>query len=148
LKYRTIEISGIGVELPVETLTSSGLPAVSIQALKNLAGKVSVNCDEIEEEEDFIPGGFDAVLTSAGVEDVIKTDKQSDEDLSVYGKAYQAFNGGQEGKEACKAIAALCEISAIDTLISSFIQPLQVSAHCLVFSYVMSSLNCEIVIIC
>ena len=148
MKFRTIEISGIGVELPVETLTSSGLPAVSMQALKNLAGKVSVNCDEVEEEEDFIPGGCDAVLTSAGVEDSRKTEKKSEEDLTVYGKAYHAFNGGQDGKEACKAIAALCEISAIDTLISSFIQPLQVSVYCLVISYVILSVNCNLFIFC
>ena len=40
-----------------------------------------------------------------------------EEDLSVYGKAYEAFGKGQEGKEACMALAALCEVASINTLI-------------------------------
>lgn len=48
------------------------------------------------------------------------------EDLSVYGKAYEAFGKGQEGKEACMALAALCEVASINTLLSNFIEPLQV----------------------
>lgn len=125
LKFRSVEICGIGVELPFDILTSSGLPAVSIQAMKNLAGKVSIDYSEVEEEGEFIPGDADMVLTSAGIEGSEEPEDQKEEDLSAYGKAYHAFKGGQEGKEACKAIAALCEVSAIDTLISSFIQPLQ-----------------------
>eukprot|EP00250_Pteridium_aquilinum_P010412 c19366_g1_i1 orf=224-3553(-) len=124
LKYRSMELCGIGVKLPCDMLTSGGLPAVSMQALKSLAGKVSVDCTGMENEE-FIPGDTDAVLTSEGLEGSEESRKQKQEDISAYGQAYHAFNGGQEGKEACKAIAALCEVSAIDTLISGFIQPLQ-----------------------
>lgn len=61
-----------------------------------------------------------ALLTSAGVE----TDHE--QDLSVYGKAYEAFHKGQKGKEACMALAALCEVASINTLLSNFIEPLQV----------------------
>lgn len=68
--------------------------------------------DDIEESE--------SLLTSAGVE------TEHEEDLSVYGKAYQAFGGGLEGKEACMALAALCEVASINTLLSNFIEPLQV----------------------
>ncbi|KAJ0578712.1 putative DNA-directed DNA polymerase [Helianthus annuus] len=44
---------------------------------------------------------------------------------SDYGTAYVAFGGGSEGHEACHAIAALCEVCSIDSLISNFILPLQ-----------------------
>uniref|UniRef100_A0A0E0GKN2 DNA-directed DNA polymerase n=1 Tax=Oryza nivara TaxID=4536 RepID=A0A0E0GKN2_ORYNI len=47
---------------------------------------------------------------------------------SVSGDALRslaAFGGGKKGKEACHAIAALCEICSIDSLISNFILPLQ-----------------------
>ncbi|KAL3138383.1 hypothetical protein ABBQ32_006185 [Trebouxia sp. C0010 RCD-2024] len=42
-----------------------------------------------------------------------------------YGRAYAAFGGGRDGLEACAAIDALCELGAIDTLLSNFIKPLQ-----------------------
>jgi hypothetical protein len=44
----------------------------------------------------------------------------------VCGRAFGAFGGGRKGLEACAALDALCDISAIDTLLSSFILPLQV----------------------
>ncbi|MCO5595495.1 hypothetical protein L7F22_049539 [Adiantum nelumboides] len=125
LKNRTIEICGIGAKLPCLSLTCGGLPAVGMQVLKSLAGKVSVDYVGTEDEEEFIPGEAGAELTSEGVKDSKVSKEPKQEDLSVYGPAYDAFNGGEEGKEACKAIAALCEVSAIDTLISGFIQPLQ-----------------------
>ncbi|KAH7427135.1 hypothetical protein KP509_10G031600 [Ceratopteris richardii] len=125
LKYRSINICGIGKKLPCDLFTSGGLPAVSMQALRNLAGKVSVDYLTADDEEPFIPGEADAILTSAGAQGSQKLDDLHQEDLSAYGQAYSAFGGGHEGKEACRAIAALCEVSAIDTLISGFIQPLQ-----------------------
>eukprot|EP00898_Chlorokybus_atmophyticus_P002773 jgi/Chlat1/3497/Chrsp23S03689 len=42
-----------------------------------------------------------------------------------YGKAYDAFGGGDPGAAACKAIQALCQISSINTLLSNFILALQ-----------------------
>lgn len=127
-KNISIEIRGIDVELPSDICTSGGLPAVSMPALKALAGKVPIDCSEVEDDlEELISQESDEsmVLTSAGVMASAKIADMEEEDLSVYGAAYHAFKGGQEGKEACKAIAALCEVSAIDTLITTFIQPLQ-----------------------
>jgi hypothetical protein len=43
-----------------------------------------------------------------------------------YGKLYATFGGGREGLEACAAVEALCEVGAIDKLLSAFIVPLQV----------------------
>jgi DNA polymerase-1 len=43
-----------------------------------------------------------------------------------YGKMFAVMGGGVEGLRACAAIEALLEVSAIDTLLSSFILPLQV----------------------
>lgn len=43
----------------------------------------------------------------------------------VYGKAYNHFNGGEKGAEACKAIFALHEISSTNTMLTNFILPLQ-----------------------
>ncbi|XP_024528617.1 DNA polymerase I A, chloroplastic/mitochondrial [Selaginella moellendorffii] len=120
-KYRSISLEGIDVQLPVETFTPSGWPAVSGAVLKSLAGNVVTDYDEEEDEAEFSPEAS-TFITSGGVEG---TDGDKSEDLSAYGKAYGAFGGGEEGKKACMAIAALCELSSIDTLISNFIQPLQ-----------------------
>ncbi|KAI8477361.1 MAG: hypothetical protein J3K34DRAFT_373247 [Monoraphidium minutum] len=42
-----------------------------------------------------------------------------------YGKMYAAMGGGREGLWACAALEKLCEVSAIDKLLSAFIVPLQ-----------------------
>ncbi|XP_024364019.1 DNA polymerase I B, chloroplastic/mitochondrial isoform X2 [Physcomitrium patens] len=125
-KTKPMVITGLanhGIKIPVETYTSSGWPAVGGAAIRALAGKVSIDYSDIDDdaaegvlEVDTEP---EVSLTSAGVE----TDHE--EDLSVYGKAYKAFLGGQEGKEACMALAALCEVASINTLLSNFIEPLQ-----------------------
>jgi DNA polymerase-1 len=90
---------------------------------KALAGKVAIEYSDLDSDSDLdLPEDVvesEALLTSAGVEG------EQEEDISVYGKAYAAFGGGQEGKEACMALAALCEVASINTLISNFIQPLQ-----------------------
>ena len=41
------------------------------------------------------------------------------------GSLYTAFSDHKEGLEACAAVEALIEISAIETLLASFIVPLQ-----------------------
>lgn len=41
------------------------------------------------------------------------------------GTLYPAFGGGTAGLRACAAVDALCEVGAIDTLLSNFIIPLQ-----------------------
>lgn len=92
------------LEAPIETdvYTASGWPSVGGDVLRTMAGKVSAVYDFTDES------GFE--------------DSQS----AAYGTAYAAFGGGQEGKEACHSIAALCEVCSIDSLISNFILPLQV----------------------
>lgn len=47
------------------------------------------------------------------------------DDPPVYGSAYEAFGGGEVGREACVALEALCRMGAIDTMLSNFILPLQ-----------------------
>jgi len=42
-----------------------------------------------------------------------------------YGTAYEAFGGGEVGAEACSALDSLCRVSAIETMLSTFIVPLQ-----------------------
>jgi DNA polymerase-1 len=72
-----------------------------------------------------------AQLLTSGVVNVGEKRLGSEEevDSSIYGTAYNAFGGGKSGREACHAIAALCEVSSINTLISNFLQPLQVGMH-------------------
>ena len=112
-KYRTIELFSIVEGLEPEIFTASGWPSVSGDALRILAGKLKT---------DLV---YKVVDTEDGDSEIIEDDV---EDITTYGTAYKAFGGGKKGKEACYAIAALCEICSIDSLISNFILPLQVRA--------------------
>lgn len=105
-KFCNIKLCQIESKLEPEMYTASGWPSVSGDALKTLAGKVSAEFDFTDEAEVLDP-------------------KEKDKE-AAYGTAYAAFGGGQKGKEACHAIAALCEVCSIDSLISNFILPLQV----------------------
>ncbi|CAN6241070.1 unnamed protein product [Urochloa humidicola] len=113
-KYRTIELFGIVEDLRADIFTASGWPSVSGDALRNLAGKVPSDLvyttDDVNEDE----CGSGSEIADCDLEDT-----------SSYGTAHEAFGGGKKGKEACHAIAALCEICSIDSLISNFILPLQ-----------------------
>lgn len=116
-KFRTIKLCSIVEDLKIDMFTPSGWPSVSGDALKTLAGKIPTDHiyttdDDQEHDED-----------SSGSE----LPEQDIEDTSSYGTAYEEFGGGKKGKGACHAIAALCEICSIDSLISNFILPLQVS---------------------
>ncbi|CAI9773443.1 unnamed protein product [Fraxinus pennsylvanica] len=113
-KYRKITLhKPLDVNIEADVYTASGWPSVSGGVLKNLAGKVSVDYDFMDEESvEEVP--------NAGVGEAFKNPDKSD-----YGAAYTAFGGGQAGVEACHAIAALCEVCSIDSLISNFILPLQ-----------------------
>jgi DNA polymerase-1 len=115
-KYRTIELFSIVEDLKPEIFTASGWPSVSGDALRNLAGKLKTDFVYIKEDAE----DDEYVSDSENFEDDV-------EDITAYGTAYKAFGGGKKGKEACYAIAALCEICSIDSLISNFILPLQVS---------------------
>lgn len=118
LKLRAIKLNSIGYNLNVDMHTASGWPSVSGAALKALAGKVSAEYDFIEalnidlEDEDGKPSEIE--------------DEPVEIDNSAYGTAFAAFPTEEEGREACHAIAALCEVCSIDSLISNFILPLQV----------------------
>ncbi|CAA3033489.1 DNA polymerase I B, chloroplastic mitochondrial-like [Olea europaea subsp. europaea] len=113
-KYRKITLhKPLDVNIEADVYTASGWPSVSGGVLKNLAGKVSVDFNFIDEES------VEEVPNAGGGE------AWKDPDKSDYGAAYTAFGGGQAGVEACHAIAALCEVCSIDSLISNFILPLQ-----------------------
>ena len=135
----------------VDVFTPSGWPAVSTPVLRTLAGKPgaaqgaldagspSAEGEEVgiddETEWDAHALGFEPDLAEDGTEGLLGnelpiTDSSFEEVLREqeaggYGKAYSAFGGGQAGLSACAAIDALCDMAAIDTLLSNFIVPLQ-----------------------
>lgn len=106
-KYRTITLHRL-FDKPLKTdiYTASGWPSVSGDALKALAKRFS------EESEGK------------------KSDL--DEDLD---KLDHLEARGKQRIEASQAISALCEVCSIDSLISNFILPLQVSCNILFISY-------------
>ncbi|KAK7387061.1 hypothetical protein VNO78_27551 [Psophocarpus tetragonolobus] len=117
-KFRDIKLNSIGYHLNVEMYTPSGWPSVSGDALKVLAGKVSAEYDFNDE----------ACNVDLDVEDGNPSQNEvlpAEIDNSAYGTAFSCFPTEDEGREACHAIAALCEVCSIDSLISNFILPLQ-----------------------
>ncbi|CAL9169995.1 unnamed protein product [Musa hybrid cultivar] len=127
-KCHTIVLNKICEDLQTDMYTAGGLPSVSGYALKVFAGKVSNN-------QNFL---IDDASDQSGSDEEVNDDHDSteemtemsyvlthDEDTSDYGTAYKAFGGGKEGRAACQAIAALCDVCSIDSLISNFIVPLQ-----------------------
>uniref|UniRef100_A0A0E0MPY5 DNA-directed DNA polymerase n=1 Tax=Oryza punctata TaxID=4537 RepID=A0A0E0MPY5_ORYPU len=110
-KYRTIELCSIVEDLKTDLCTGNGWPQVSVDALKSLAGEIPTKyiytTDDIQEDDEDTSGS------------------ENPDGDSSYGTAYDAFGGGKNGKEACHAIAALCQICSIKLLISTFILPLQ-----------------------
>ncbi|KAI6687469.1 hypothetical protein NL676_024297 [Syzygium grande] len=128
LKYRNITLRSIGVQLPAEIYTPSGWPSVSGDALKNLAGKVSAEyffTDDFSNLESGVDGEDISPLETGEALGVQGSTASRNIDTSVYGTAFVAFHNEDEGREACHAIAALCEVCSIDSLISNFILPLQ-----------------------
>lgn len=123
-KFRKIKLHAICSGLQTETYTASGWPSVCGDALKTLAGKISMEYDFIEDDNTELDENMDESATIAEVSDK-KSGNFSKNSENSYGTAYQAFGGGAEGQEACHAIAALCEVCSIDSLISNFILPLQ-----------------------
>ena len=140
-KFRNMTLRSFDAEIPVEMYTPSGWPSVSGDALKIIAGKVSADFDFVDDA--------DCDVETTAIEDIDEVPgtqgpkESEDTDISAYGTAYDAFGGGQAGREACHAIAALCEVCSIDSLISNFILPLQViytailyyHANCFVFFF-------------
>ncbi|XP_022716927.1 DNA polymerase I A, chloroplastic/mitochondrial isoform X2 [Durio zibethinus] len=113
-KFRSIKLCSLGVKLPAEIYTATGWPSVSGDALKTLAGKVSAEYDFTDDTNDGDIGDIDN-----------SPEKMTDVDTSAYGTAFAAFEDEEKGREACHAIASLCEVCSIDSLISNFILPLQ-----------------------
>ncbi|GAV68623.1 DNA_pol_A domain-containing protein/DNA_pol_A_exo1 domain-containing protein [Cephalotus follicularis] len=129
-KFRNIKLNSIGVTLPTEIYTSSGWPAVSGDSLKTLAGKVSAEYDRVDNAsalhlDDYAGNASDSVADEASESDIQEPIFSEDVDTSAYGTAFKAFKEKEEGMEACHAIASLCEVCTIDSLISNFIIPLQ-----------------------
>lgn len=118
-KYREITLHNICDEMQTDKYTDSGWPSVSGDALKSFAGKIAR--DQIYLSDDANESYSDGESEIPNVKSV-----SNNVDKFVYGTAYQAFGEGREGREACHTIAALCEVCAIDSLISNFIVPLQV----------------------
>lgn len=124
-KYRDIKLQSLGVQLQTDMYTETGWPSVSGNALKALAGNASAEYDFFDEDYDL---------------DLVEDDKPSQSEVTpvkidntTYGTAFSAFSSEDEGREACHAIASLCEVCSIDSLISNFILPLQVTAFYLDF---------------
>ncbi|GJY85511.1 DNA polymerase I B, chloroplastic/mitochondrial-like protein [Tanacetum coccineum] len=121
-KNRKIKLRKICDDLQTETYTASGWPSMSGAALKTLAGKVVLDYDIIEEDNEESDENVDD-----SPDELVETKSKSfgNNSDTDYGTAYDAFGGGLEGHEACHAIAALCEYSSINSLITNFIEPLQ-----------------------
>ncbi|KAL0743082.1 hypothetical protein Bca4012_084595 [Brassica carinata] len=129
-KFRNIKLHRISDSpLPAEKFTPSGWPSVSGDTLKALAGKVSAAYDFTEVaadnslEENI--GDEEFMSLPDEISETQNSETSVESDTSAFGTAFDAFGGGESGKEACHAIASLCEVCSIDSLISNFILPLQ-----------------------
>lgn len=91
--------------LPVEHTTPSGWPGANTPMLRGLAGNQG------------------AAKRLLGEENWDLTEEEAKG--HGLGTAFAAFGGGREGLRACAAMDALCDVAAIDTLLSNFIIPLQ-----------------------
>ncbi|RAL43428.1 hypothetical protein DM860_012569 [Cuscuta australis] len=122
-KIRNITLHKIGDRIETDLYTSSGWPSVSGDALKALAGRISADFQITNEADD----NKEEVSVSNNNESSVVNNEElcTNPEASGYGTAYKAFGGGQAGIEACHAIASLCEICSINSLISNFIIPLQ-----------------------
>lgn len=124
-KFRNITLHCIKEEpFSTEMYTATGWPSVSGDALKILAGKVSAEFDDFTDDlqsDNEVDNEFGMMPHEESKRHII------DEcaNMSDYGTALQEFESTEEGREACHAIAALCEVCSIDSLISNFILPLQ-----------------------
>ncbi|VFQ68579.1 unnamed protein product [Cuscuta campestris] len=110
-KIRKITLHKIGDRIETDLYTPSGWPSVSGDALKALAGKVSADFQITNEADDN--------------KEEASVSNNNEPEVSGYGTACKAFGGGQAGIEACHAIASLCKLCSINSLISNFIIPLQ-----------------------
>lgn len=119
-KQRTITLRGIvSPPLKATVLTTSGLPSTSATAMRGLVGKPGTAADLLKQWDAALASGADA----AALEVIAKSARDR------LGEVYTAFGGQRAGIEAGAAIDALCDASAVETLLTNFILPLQVRAE-------------------
>lgn len=113
-KQATVLLHGIVHPGPLvaATHTASGLPSCSSLTLRALVGKPGLAAELLAR--------WDDTAADQAVRDATEAlaAKQC-------GGVYAAFGGGREGLRAAAAVDALCEASAVDTLLTNFILPLQ-----------------------
>ncbi len=117
-KQRAIELRGIvSPPIPPTVFTTSGLPSTSALALRALVGKPGTATQLIKRYEEAQQStAADAGAALKSVEADAKT---------RLGSVFSSFGGGLDGLKAGAAIDALCEASAVETLLTGFIKPLQ-----------------------
>jgi len=102
-RYREVAIKSLGMQ-PLKH-TASGLPSCTADVLRGLAGTPA--------PPDALPHPGADPWDSAACKD------------AKPGAAYGFFGGGAAGRAACKALDALCRMGSIDTMLATFIEPLQ-----------------------
>ncbi|KAK9806725.1 hypothetical protein WJX72_000669 [[Myrmecia] bisecta] len=96
------------------------------QAKAKAKGKAKAEAEEPgEKHAEEWPVTEADIIKQNGAEEVRLEDLQAEASANGYGQLYAAFGGARAGLEACAAVDALCEYGAIDTLLSTFIVPLQ-----------------------
>lgn len=111
-KFRNIKLHPVGITFPIDIYTQKNHPSVGGDALKGLAAKISAQYDFTDETADLLLED-DAAMTYVD---------EADSEMK--------FHTLQERKEAFHAIASLCKVCSIDSMISNFILPLQVIFFC------------------
>lgn len=115
-KQRTIELRGITTPpLTPTVFTTSGLPSTSSVVLRSLVGKTGTAAALLQQ--------WDDASASEDAEAAIKV--VGLDAKKRLGEVYTAFGSARPGIEAAAALDALCEASAIETLLTNFILPLQ-----------------------
>lgn len=119
-KQKAILLRGL-VSHPIvpPAFTASGLPSVSSITLRAMVGKQGTAAELLER--------WDKAQSENGTEEnrMIATAAIGADGEKRCGGIYRAFGGGRDGLEAAAAVDALCEASAVDTLLTNFILPLQ-----------------------
>ncbi|KAK2654498.1 hypothetical protein Ddye_014354 [Dipteronia dyeriana] len=109
-KFRNIKLHPVGITFPIEICTNSGLPSVKGDTLKRLLAKISARYDFSDETANL--------LINDDADNIAMTYvNEADSEMK--------FHTLQERREAYHAIASLCKVRSINSLISNFILPLQ-----------------------
>ncbi|KAK9789941.1 hypothetical protein WJX73_004973 [Symbiochloris irregularis] len=138
---------GQGATSPLmpEIHTPTGWPATSTVVMRSLAGKPGAArkaynekygnaAEEVttvaDEDEEVIPqwATSDAAINDGQQlhQDPRVLEMEAEGKRKGFGKLYAYFRLNEKaGLEACQAVDSLCEMGAIDTLLSNFLEPLQ-----------------------